>query len=95
MCFVVFYIFLYITNISTHYASKKPAYMNELKFQRFWLVDVTEDGLYREDSPEKVINPYHKRRGEDHGGTVVKVLCYKSEGRWFDSRWCQWNFSLT
>ena len=21
------------------------------------------------------------------GGTVVKVLCYKSEGRWFDSRW--------
>ena len=19
---------------------------------------------------------------------VVKVLCYKSEGRWFDSRWC-------
>ena len=21
------------------------------------------------------------------GSTVVKVLCYKSEGRWFDSRW--------
>jgi len=20
----------------------------------------------------------------DHGSTVVKVLCYKSEGRWFD-----------
>ena len=31
----------------------------------------------------------------DSGGTVVKVLCYKSEGRWFDSRWCHWNFSLT
>ena len=29
------------------------------------------------------------------GGTVVKVLCYKSEGRWFDSRWCHLNFSLT
>jgi hypothetical protein len=27
----------------------------------------------------------------DHGGT----LRYKSEGRWFDSRWCHWNFSLT
>ena len=26
------------------------------------------------------------------GGTVVKVLCYKSEGRWFDSSWCQWIF---
>ena len=25
---------------------------------------------------------------------MVKVLCYKSEGRWFDSRWCHWNFSL-
>ena len=22
----------------------------------------------------------------DRGGTVVKVLCYKSEGRWFDPR---------
>ena len=31
----------------------------------------------------------------DRGGTVVKVLCYKSEGRWFDSRQCHWNFSLT
>ena len=29
------------------------------------------------------------------GGTVVKVLCYKSEGRWFDPSWCRWNFSLT
>ena len=26
---------------------------------------------------------------------MVKVLCYKSEGLWFDSRWCHWNFSLT
>ena len=24
---------------------------------------------------------------------MVKVLCYKSEGRWFDPRWCHWNFS--
>ena len=23
------------------------------------------------------------------------VLCYKSEDRWFDSSWCDWNFSLT
>jgi len=26
------------------------------------------------------------------GGTVVKVLCYKSEGRWFDPSWYQWIF---
>ena len=41
-----------------------------------------------------LINKHTKRKG-DRGGTVVKVLCYKSEGRWFDSRWCHWNFSLT
>ena len=29
---------------------------------------------------------------EDHGSTVVKVLCYKSEGHWFDPSWCHWNF---
>jgi len=22
--------------------------------------------------------------------TVVKFLCYKSVGRWFDPSWCQW-----
>ena len=27
-----------------------------------------------------------------HGSTVVKVLCYKSEGRWFDPNCCQWIF---
>ena len=24
----------------------------------------------------------------NRGSTVVKVLCYKSEGRWFDPNWC-------
>ena len=31
----------------------------------------------------------------DRGSTVVKVLCYKSKGRWFDSSCCHRNFSLT
>jgi len=31
----------------------------------------------------------------DRGSTVVKALRYESEGCWFDSRWCQWNISLT
>ena len=31
----------------------------------------------------------------DRGGTVIKVLCYKFEGRWFASRWWRLNFSLT
>ena len=25
----------------------------------------------------------------------VEALCYKQEGRGFDSRWCHWKFSLT
>jgi hypothetical protein len=29
------------------------------------------------------------------GGAVVEELRYKPEGRGFDSRWCNWNFSLT
>ena len=28
----------------------------------------------------------------DRGSTVDKVLCHKSEGRWFDPSWCQWIF---
>jgi len=30
----------------------------------------------------------------DRGGTVVKVLCYKSECRWFDPSWCHWIFHI-
>ena len=42
-----------------------------------------------------LIMEQYKNLYGDHGGTVVKVLCYKSEGCWFDSRWCHWNFLLT
>ena len=36
-----------------------------------------------------------KGTGWDRGSAVVKVLCYKLEGRRFDPSWCHWNFSLT
>jgi hypothetical protein len=26
---------------------------------------------------------------------AIEALCYKPEGREFDSGWCHWNFSLT
>ena len=42
-----------------------------------------------------VILPKHVAMFGDRGSTVVKVLCYKAEGSWFDSRWCHWKFSLT
>ena len=43
---------------------------------------------------KKIFGPVNIDNG-DRSGTVVKVLRYKSEGRWFDSRWCHWNLSLT
>jgi len=41
------------------------------------------------------ISEKYKTVQRDRGSTVVKVLCYKSEGHWFDPRWYHWNFSLT
>ena len=35
------------------------------------------------------------KTSRDCGSAVVKVLCYKSEGRWLDPSWCHWNFSST
>ena len=32
----------------------------------------------------------HLNHSGDRVSTVVKVLCYKSEGRWFDPSWGQW-----
>jgi len=40
-----------------------------------------------------MMQPFNQLR--DRGSTVVKVLRYKSEGRWLDFRWFHWNFSLT
>ena len=34
----------------------------------------------------------YQQHSGDRGSSVVKVLCYNSEGRWFDPSWCQWIF---
>jgi hypothetical protein len=42
--------------------------------------------------------PYFYKHTHIYGGrgsSVVKALCYKSGGRWYDARWCHWNFSVT
>ena len=44
------------------------------------------------DSVHNYVCVYQLTR--NRGSTVVKVLCYKSEGRWFDPSWCQWNFDI-
>ena len=43
----------------------------------------------------EILSSWDELGDRDRGGTVVKVLCYKSEGRWFHPRLCNWNFSLT
>jgi len=62
------------------------------------LVNITES-LYRRQWREQNIFPFYftglYTETGDRCSTVVKVLCYKSDGRWFDSSWCHWNFSLT
>ena len=37
--------------------------------------------------------PIHPKFGY-RGSKVVKVLCYNSEGRWFDPSWCHWIFFI-
>jgi len=47
------------------------------------------------EPPSSAVTLWHSCRGErggDRGTTVVKALCYKSEGRWFNTSWCQWTF---
>ena len=39
-----------------------------------------------------IINAQYNHCNGDRGSTMVKVLCYKSEGRWFDPSWCVWIF---
>jgi hypothetical protein len=39
-----------------------------------------------------LINHYIHSKIGDCGSTVIKVLRYKLEGRWFDPSWCQWIF---
>ena len=46
---------------------------------------------FKEYDKYLVLQKLFKRYG-DRGSTVVKVLCYKLESLWFDSRWCHWIF---
>jgi hypothetical protein len=55
-----------------------------LKVVVFDLVDEVRTRLYHMVTPQ--IYQLNLHMGTADGGTVVKVLCYKLEGRWFDSR---------
>ena len=53
------------------------------------LADESQAGPSR--SPSQPLFQFGDELG-DRGSTVVKVLCYKSEGRLFDPSRCQWIF---
>ena len=44
---------------------------------------------------ENGVTPTVVRRIALRMAQLVEALRYKPEGRGFDSRWCQWDFSLT
>ena len=54
-------------------------------------IRLNEYCILRTDMHFNTSCPYRGHRGS----SVVKVLCYKSEGCWFDPSWCHCNFSLT
>jgi hypothetical protein len=50
-------------------------------------------GLEEQNPARRVFSAVVEGRGAH--SAVVEALSYKLEGHGFDSRWCQWNFSLT
>jgi hypothetical protein len=57
------------------------------------LADYNRDGLCLlrgTDCNFKYISEQYWSLKEDSSSTVVKVLCFNSEGRWYDPSWCHW-----
>jgi len=42
----------------------------------------------------RLMNKFERATDNSRGSTVVKKMCYKSEGLWFNPSWCQWIFHL-
>ena len=59
------------------------------------MTSLLQVGFFCKSYTNQVLFNESKEMNGDRGSTVVKVLCYKSEGRWFDPSWCHWNSSLT
>jgi len=61
-----------------------------------WAAAPTSPPLSPALGRKRVLSMYKIKRdlssSGDRGSSVVKVLCYKSECRWFDPSWCQWIF---
>jgi len=49
---------------------------------------------FKKKNPQQVYKYIYIYIYRDRGGTLVKVLCYKSEGNRFDPSYCQWIFNL-
>ena len=64
----------------------------------------TDRGLFTHNQSRSYLNHLvlasnlfsHSNTTVEHAvAQLVEALHYKSEGRGFDSRWCNWNFSFT
>jgi len=65
--------------------------IESLQFYRLLTSVTNKDHWHFGLSLSSLFNITCGAKGRDCGSTVVKVLCYKSEGRWFDSRLCHWH----
>ena len=71
---------------------------NEIVFLPYLFCLLTNESAHRQYKLQKGDDSALKwtyYQSEDRGSAVVKVLCNKSEGCWFDLSWCHWHFSLT
>jgi hypothetical protein len=57
-------------------------------------IESANEGLQFEDCPLVTKMIWYLQLWGARGGTVVKALRYKPEGRGFDSRWCYWIFFI-
>jgi hypothetical protein len=66
---------------------RKPVVHSVYKYLEFTSEFQTSEARY-EAGFILSIRIYQEQQSDNRGSTVVKVLRYKSEGRWFDPRWC-------
>ena len=62
-----------------------------------YLTIIQRTALIRDITQRRLVSPCRRFDttqlfGKFHKPHVINVLCYKSEGRWFDPSWCQWIF---
>ena len=76
---------IFRNRICTHVIKKNLGHRPSLFF-------IKDKAQSKTDCSDTQIQQRTSEVSGDRGSAVVKMLCYKSEGRWFDPSLCQWIF---